>query len=154
MREKEFPPLHPNGFKDIAETDLHTEFVSPFTYQAEDHRTNLLIGLGSFLNEFKELNITAEVWVDGSFATKAPDPSDVDVVFYFRSDEVNKLTGKLKDKFEKLFLSRTFMRNLYKVEVHYGELGRESDYKQWRKTFGTWYDNITPKGIFRIFYNN
>ena len=154
MREKEFPPLHPNGFKDISETDLHTEFVSPFTYQEADHRNNLLIGFGSFLSEFKELNISAEVWVDGSFATKAPDPSDVDVVFYFHSTEVNSLTGELKEKFEKLFLSRKFIRNLYKVEVHYGELGSESDYSQWRKTFGTWYDNITPKGIFRIFYYN
>ena len=150
MREKEFPPLHPIGFKDISETDLHTEFVSPFAYQAEDHRNNLLIGFGSFLNEFKELGITAEVWVDGSFATTAPDPSDIDVVFYFHYDELGKLQGERLEKFNKLFKSRKFILNLYNVEVHYAEINNDLEYSEWRRVFGTCYDNITPKGIFKF----
>lgn len=27
------------------------------------------------------------------------------------------------------------------------------DYQQWQRTFGTCYDNVTPKGIFRMRYN-
>lgn len=154
MREREYTPLHPSGFKDIAETDFHKEFVSPFTYQAEDHRNNLLIGFGSFLNEFKELNITAEVWIDGSFTTTAPDPSDIDVVFYFKPEQVNSLSDDKKDKFQKLFQSRCLIKNLYNVEVFYGMQGSDYDYNQWTYVFGTCYDNVTPKGIFRIFYNN
>jgi predicted nucleotidyltransferase len=153
MREKEFPPLLPNGFKDIFETDLHTEFVSPFTYQAEDYRNNLLVGFGSFLNEFKELNLTAEVWIDGSFATKAPDPSDVDVLFYFDLKDIAELKPEKKEKYVRLFNSRNFMRNLYGVEVHIAERNNEIEIEEWKKTFGTCYDNITPKGIFRLFYN-
>ena len=153
MREREYTPLVATGFKDIVETDLHKEFVNPFNYQAEDHRSNLLIGFGSFLNEFKTLNITAEVWIDGSFATTAPDPSDVDVVFYFNPSEIDSLEQELKEKFQRLFTERRFMKNLYKVEVHYGIRGNHLNYKQLQRTFGTCYDNLTPKGIFRMRYN-
>ncbi len=154
MRETEHPSLLASGFKDIAEADLHTEFVSPFNHQGADHRVNMLIGFGSFLNEFKALNITAEVWIDGSFATLAPDPADVDVVFYFNYNEVASLDGEKLQKFEKLFKSRKFMLHLYGVEVHYAEINNELEYSEWKKVFGTCYDNTTPKGIFRLLYNN
>lgn len=152
MRRVEYPPLFPKGFKDINEQDLHTEFVDCFNH-GKDHRTNLLIGFGQFLNQFKELNLTAEVWIDGSFATTAPDPDDVDVVFYFIPSEVDSLEGERKERFERLFQNRKFMKNLYQVEVFYGVLGDEKDYSQWRNIFGTCYDNTAPKGIFRMFYN-
>jgi len=151
MREKEFPPLIPNGFKDIKETDLHKEFVAPFN-QGEDHRTNLLIDFNRFLNEFKALGLTAEVWIDGSFTTFAPDPSDIDVVFYFAINDIDTLSGEKRIKYERLFQSRKFIKNLYHVEVHYAERNNPQEIAEWAKTFGTWYDNVTPKGIFRLYY--
>lgn len=152
MRDKEHPPLLPNGFKDIREEDLHEEFVRPFNDGA-DHRCNLLIGFGNFLDEFKKLGLKAEVWIDGSFATHAPDPSDVDVVFYFSPSAIDQLTSEKKEKFERLFQSRKFMKNLYLVEVFYAEIGNEVDYAEWRQVFGTSYDKTAPKGIFRLYYN-
>ncbi len=152
MREREFPPLLDNGFKDITEAELHNEFVAPFNH-GHEHRTDLLINFGQFLTQFKELNLTAEIWIDGSFATTAPDPSDIDVVFYFKPEEVDSLEEEKKEKFERLFQSRKFMKNLYKVEVFYGMIGSDYDYNQWNYVFGTCYDNKTPKGIFRMRYN-
>lgn len=152
MREREFPPLLTNGFKDITEAELHKEFVAPFNH-GHENRTDLLINFGQFLNQFKELNLTAEIWIDGSFATTAPDPSDIDVVFYFKPEEVDALQQEKKEKFERLFQSRKFMKNLYKVEVFYGIIGSDYDYNQWNYVFGTCYDNKTPKGIFRMRYN-
>lgn len=152
MREREFPPLLASGFKDIAENDLHSAFVSPFNNDAERHRYNLLIDFSRFLNEFKTLNLTAEIWIDGSFATTAPDPADVDVVFYLHPDEVESLASEKKSKFERLFLNRRFIKNLYKTEVFYAIINHPPDYAKWQNDFGTCYDNKTPKGIFRLFY--
>jgi hypothetical protein len=152
MRDREYAPLLANGYKDITEANLHTEFVEPFN-NGHDHRTNLLISFGQFLSQFKELNLSAEVWIDGSFATLAPDPSDIDVVFYFKPEEVDLLEKERKEKFERLFQSRKFMKNLYNVEVFYGMMGNDYDYNQWNYVFGTCYDNKTPKGIFRMRYN-
>lgn len=153
MRDKEYTPLLANGIKDITEADLHQEFVAPFNI-GHEHRTDLLINFVQFLNQFKELNLTAEVWIDGSFATTAPDPADIDVVFYFKPEEVDSLEQEKKKKFERLFQSRKFMKNLYKVEVFQAVLDQESEYTKWQKTFGTCYDDITPKGIFRLNYRN
>ena len=152
MRETEYAPLLANGYKDITEDDLHTEFVQPFNH-GQDHRTNLLRHFGQFLNQFKELNLSAEIWIDGSFTTLAPDPSDIDVVFYFKPEQVDLLQQEKKEKFERLFQSRKFMKNLYKVEVFYGTMGNDYDYNHWNDVFGTCYDNKTPKGIFRMRYN-
>ncbi len=152
MREKEYPPLYSRGFKDLQERDLYNEFVTPVR-EGTEHRNNLLIDFGRFLNEFKALGITAEVWIDGSFATYAPDPADVDVVFFLKQAEIDSLTEDLRPKFEKLFLSRKFIRNLYKTEVHYAHMNDVWQQMLWQKTFGTCYDNVTPKGIFRIYFN-
>jgi len=152
MREREYSPLLAKGFKDITESDLHAEFVAPFNH-GHDHRNDLLINFGQFLSQFKELKLSAEIWIDGSFATTAPDPSDIDVVFYFKPEEVDSLEQEKKEKFERLFQSRQFMKNLYKVEVFYGIMGSDYDYNQWNYVFGTCYDNRTPKGIFRMRYN-
>ena len=152
MRDKEFRPLVTKGFKDIAESELHKEFVDGFSYKAKDNRNNLLIELGRFLNEFKTLNITAEVWIDGSFATEAPDPSDVDMVFYFNTVEVDALEADKKQYFERLFRSRKLVKSLYNLDVFYGERGSDANYNYWQRVFGTWYDNVTTKGIFRLIY--
>ncbi len=152
MREKEYTPLLASGFKNITEEDMHTEFVLPFN-AGHEHRKSLLKNFGQFLSQFKELGLQAEVWIDGSFATYAPDPFDIDVVFYFKQEQVDALNPEQTKKFNRLFTSRKFMRNLYKVEVHYGELGNQADYDQWTKTFGTYYDNVTTKGIFRLIFN-
>ncbi len=152
MRETEYAPLLPQGFKDIAEADLHQEFVSPFSYGVQDHRVNLLIGFGSFLAQFKMLNLKAEIWIDGSFATTAPDPADVDVVFYLNPDEIEQLSDEKRNLFQKLFRSKKFIRNLYSVEVYVATMDVPQEQQGWLKVFGTCYDNRTPKGIFRMHY--
>lgn len=152
MREKEYPPLLPNGFKDIDEKEMMSVFVDPFNH-GHDHRMDLYIEFGRFLNRFKELELTAEVWIDGSFGTSAPDPSDIDVVFFFEKKQIDELKGERKELFERLFQSRKFIKNIYKVEVFYAQIGNEVDYYDWKQIFGTSYDNTAPKGIYRIYYN-
>lgn len=154
MRDVEYPPLHPQGIKDIGEEQLYPVFVESFGYgQAHDYRQNLLIRFGQFLNQFKQLGIGAELWIDGSFATQAPDPSDVDVVFFFDPVQVNSLSQDKKDLFERLFYNRRFMKAQYQIEVFYGTMSSALDYQKWQKDFGTCYDDITPKGIFRLYFN-
>jgi hypothetical protein len=151
MREKEYPPLYADGFQDIVEKDLHKVFIAPFTKGIE-HRTDLLLNFVQFLKQFKRLGLSAEIWIDGSFATYAPDPGDIDMVFYFDETALKAMSDKNRQLFQKLFQNRKFIKNLYQLEVFCGTKDSEEDYAQWRKNFGTGYDNLTPKGIFRLFY--
>lgn len=154
MRDVEYPPLHPQGIKDIGEEQLYPVFVESFGHgQAHDYRENLLIRFGQFINQFKQLGLQAELWIDGSFATHAPDPSDVDVVFFFDLTSIDQLEGDKRDLFERLFTNRKFMKTQYRVEVFYVADPGPLDYQQWRKAFCTYYDNETPKGVFRLYFN-
>lgn len=154
MRDVEYPPLHSQGIKDIGEEQLYPVFVEAFGHgQAHDYRENLLIRFGQFINQFKQLGIGGELWIDGSFATQAPDPSDVDVVFFFDPMQVNSMSQDKKDLFERLFNNRRFIKTQYRVEVFFGTMGNAPHYDQWRQVFGTGYDNVTPKGIFRLYFN-
>ena len=154
MRDVEHPPLHPVGIRDIAEDQLYPVFVEPFGQgNAHEHRQNLLIRFGQFLNQFRQLELPAELWIDGSFATHAPDPTDVDVVFYMDAAQIDRLPDDRRALFERLFFNRKFMKAQYGVEVSYVASNGPPDYRQWTNDFCTCYDNVTPKGLFRLYVN-
>lgn len=154
MREIEYLPLYPGGIIDIDEEQLYPVFVESFGQgEAHDYRQNLLIQFGQFLTQFKKLGIGAELWIDGSFATHAPDPGDVDMVFFFDLTDIDQLDSDKRNLFERLFLNRKFMKAQYRVEVFYVASPGPLDYDQWRKDYGTCYDDVTPKGIFRLYFN-
>ena len=153
MRDIEHPPLHPVGIMDIIEDQLYPVFCERFgTGTAHDYRQNLLIQFGQFLDQFKQLGLAAECWIDGSFATHAPDPGDVDVVFFLDLTAIDQLQGDKRNLFERLFYNRRFMKAQYRVEAFFVANPGPADYQQWQKDFGRCYDDVTPKGIFRLYF--
>jgi Nucleotidyltransferase domain len=149
MRDKEYPPLYPEGFRDIEEKDLHKIFVAPFN-EGVVHRTGLLLNFVQFFKRFKRLGLPAEIWLDGSFATYAPDPSDVDIVFFIDKSMINNLSNTQYALFVKLFSDRKFIKRLYRLEVFIADQNDANEKNEWFNSFGTYYDEITPKGIFRL----
>ena len=151
MREIEYLPLHADGFRDIVEKDLHKVFVAPFA-EGVEHRTDLLLNFVQFFKQFKRLGISAEIWIDGSFATYAPDPNDIDIVFFMNQASITDLCDSKQKLYDKLFLNRKFIKTLYKLEVFYARQNNDNDIARWHDLFGHYYDGITPKGIFRLNY--
>jgi hypothetical protein len=76
------------------------------------------------------------------------------MVFYFNTVEVDALEADKKQYFERLFRSRKLVKSLYNLDVFYGERGSDANYNYWQRVFGTWYDNVTTKGIFRLIIND
>lgn len=151
MREIEYPPLHADAFRDIAEKDLHKVFIAPFN-EGVEHRTDLLLNFVQFFKQFKRLGIAAEIWIDGSFATYAPDPNDIDIVFFMNQDSITGLSNVKQKLYDKLFLNRKFIKTLYKLEVFYARQDNNNDKTRWHDLFGHYYDGITPKCIFKLNY--
>ena len=149
MREKEYPPLHPEGFRDISEKELHKVFVAPFT-EGVEHRTDLLLNFVSFFKQFKRLGLSAEVWIDGSFATYAPDPADIDMVFFIETDAIERLPNSKRVLFNKLFSDKKFIKRLYKLDAFLAKENSSKERTIWFNLFGHYYDTVTPKGIFRL----
>jgi hypothetical protein len=80
----EYRPLYQAGFKDINESDLKSVFVEPF--ENPERREYLLSRFSALLDRFKEVGISSEVWIDGSFSTEKPEPGDIDMIFFINGE--------------------------------------------------------------------
>ncbi|MDQ3020399.1 MAG: nucleotidyltransferase domain-containing protein [Bacteroidota bacterium] len=148
MKEIEFPPLLERGFKDIISEEMNDIFVKPFSEKSE--RNKITKEFQNYIELFLRLNVNSEIWIDGSYATKEPNPSDIDIVFFLEVKQVDSLSGEKEELFQKLFLEKKLIKNLYYVDVYYADINSDSEKEMWEIEFGTRYDKETPKGIFRL----
>ena len=143
----DFAPLFPPGFHEVARADLEAHFVNPF--QSGERRAKLLDGLSALLAELEGLSIEWEVWLDGSFSTKKPDPSDIDVLVIADGVKIQALPLPLQHKLRALLLSPQITKIRYGCEVYFADAGDPNRISYWRGWFG-FSRNEIPKGIPRL----
>jgi hypothetical protein len=80
---------------DVFDTDFNT-FEQTFSFN--DHRKTIFDEYQSFLSILKDLDIGAfSQWINGSFTTKKPFPSDIDVVTFVNFANFEKLEKVLRE---------------------------------------------------------
>lgn len=143
----EYKPLHNAGFLDINSSELENTFVKPFVNK--DRREYLLQRFNSLIERFKETGLNAEIWIDGSFATKKPEPGDIDIIFFVDGKEVNLLHPDSKKILTDLN-NRKITQIRYNCDV-FIVLNQDFNMRSyWRGWFGFSRDEV-PKGIIRLF---
>lgn len=143
----DYEPLYPAGFVDIRDTELEATFLEPFWDKSR--RKYLLGRFSALIERFKETGLNAEVWIDGSFSTKKPDPGDVDTIFFVDDTEVNMLPV---DKQEILveINDRKSSQIRYSCDVFIVPNKDVDNRSYWRGWFG-FSRNEKPKGIIRMY---
>lgn len=139
-------PLLPPGLHDVSEDELSRHFVDPFGDAKK--RRELVDGLRRFTNAIKGLGVGFELWLDGSFVTKKPDPDDVDVVVFIPSNQVNALLPEQRQALAMLFVP-TYSKAMF--GCHAFDVLAEDNMarKGWQDWFG--HDRLDrPKGILRM----
>lgn len=144
---EEFEPLFAPGFHDLARGDLEPHFIDPFP--GADRRVRLLAGLSGMLSELEGLGIEWEVWLDGSFSTKKPDPNDIDVLVIADGARLNELPIAVQQRLRALLLNPQVAKVRFGCEVYFADSGDPSRLSYWRGWFG-FSRNETPKGIPRL----
>ncbi len=148
----EYPPLLAEGFQDIKLDELKVIFLTPFPKTTT--RTKILRIFKHWIKGVKKLNVKCEIWIDGSFATEKVDPKDIDVVLFISSKDQFKLEKspkkQLLDRLTNQKLTKE-QRKKYLCDSYLGFLEDVFDRREWEKLYGRLRDEITPKGIFRIF---
>lgn len=71
-----FPPLFSKGFCEVMEADIQDAFVGDIN---TPKRKMLASQLRLFISELKRLGVKGELWINGSFSTKNPNPTDIDL---------------------------------------------------------------------------
>ena len=143
----EYPPLFPPGFHDVEDGKLDALFVEPFPDPSV--RKELVENLRSFLIAIKATGIRAEVWLDGSFTTKKPDPADIDAVIFYDPTEVQGLVLQHQTTLDEL-ADTNKSKLKYKCDVYFVPNNRLEHRSYWRGWF-CFTRTEEPKGIARIF---
>jgi hypothetical protein len=145
--KQEYPPLFAPGLVEITMDDLERLFVEPF--ESPWARRRLVERLRDLIAVLQEIGLSCEVWIDGSFLTFKPEPSDIDMVILSDDESRAKLTVSQCSTLDKLIKNKDRTRYRYKCDLSF--CGRH-DLKQrdyWFRLYG-YSRSKQPKGIARL----
>lgn len=147
----EYPPLLNQGFQTVKLDQLKPMFLAPFP--ASTTRVIILRRFKNWLKGVKKLNVSCEIWIDGSFATEKVDPRDIDVVLFISSTDQFKLEKSPKKQLLERLTNQGLTKEQRKkclCDSYLGFLEDELDHREWERIYGRLRDGVTLKGIFRI----
>jgi predicted nucleotidyltransferase len=143
----EYDPIFQPGFHNLEEANLDIHFVRPFPNS--NQRELLLYHFRRYLSAIRTIGVSIEIWIDGSFATKKFEPSDIDIALVFEPNEVNSLPQDKIALFMEIFNSAE-VKIRYKCDIYPVSRDNQMMLSYWRGWFGFDRDE-RPKGIPRIF---
>jgi hypothetical protein len=142
-----YKPLLVPGIHDIEEKDLSNHFLSSFADSTT--RKRLIEGFRKYLAALKQFGIKFEIWVDGSFTTEKPDPSDIDLVVFGSRAELNALPEQQLQALKPLLLNRAAIKLQLGCDVLFCVAEDIDGRSYWRGWYGFDRDE-NPKGIARL----
>lgn len=113
---------------------------------ATERRIELFARLAVFLNNVAATGCDADVWIDGSFTTKKPDPSDIDIALFIHEESLAMLNTEAQEALYSL-LDRPVAMERFGLDLYVELFGDFHRAAYWRGVFGFCHDETTPKGI-------
>lgn len=144
---REWPALLPAGLHDTDLQAIEQRCVNTFT--KSNARPRIFAGLRLLLQTLREMGLKGEIWLDGSFLTEKPEPSDVDLLFVADSAALAQTYARHAATLEALF-SRGEARALYLCDAYCCTQDDANKLSYWRGWFGFFRDGSRAKGIARI----
>jgi hypothetical protein len=109
----EFDPIYPAGIHYISFDNLNEIFVTPF--ENGERRKYLSERFRAHIEKFSDLELIADIWLDGSYLTNKPEPGDMDIPIVFDVNKVNNSPVE-KDRCYKNYLTAS-SKIRYSIDV-------------------------------------
>ncbi|MFH1818552.1 MAG: hypothetical protein ABIK08_02315 [Pseudomonadota bacterium] len=150
MPKMAYKALFPPGtFVDVALSNIPGVFASEVD---TPQRRRLSSQLRLFIGYMQNLGLTSfEMWIDGSFTTVKPNPTDVDVVCFIPRSEIEKLSDENRTSLQYLASEegRPYVREKWSVDYYHCPFDSLIERNYWKERFSK--DEYgEPKGIGRI----
>jgi hypothetical protein len=126
-------PLFRFGEHRINEDRLEEIFVAPF--EGSSSRSHLTASLRALIGFVRQIGITCDVWIDGSYATRKHEPSDVDVAIFINPGQIERLSDSGYSQLQ-LLLDRGLMLERYACDVFVERANDEKRKQYFRELFG------------------
>lgn len=141
-----YPPLYQSGFARIKETDIEQVFLG---LVSTPRRKMLASQLKLFIHKLQSIGTKGELWIDGSFSTKNPEPMDIDLLLVIpritlsgMSEAGREELANLTDKANRAYVRAKWSCDLYVIES--SDIG-------WRRYYEDLFsknpDGLNKKGI-------
>lgn len=149
LPKEDFPPILRAGIHRMTVDTIRDTFVSPMPEASR--RLQLFSNLDQWVARLRQLNVTATLWLDGSFVTRKPEPADLDYVLWNPS-----FVGPITDegKVELLAMTdRAKARAAFGIDLYVAtpspneQMNREA---YWRGLFGFQHDGRSAKGFVEL----
>lgn len=133
------------GFKKLSIEQIDDVFID---HQSDSPRRKLLAAhLRLFIQKLQSLGVTGELWIDGSFSTKNPNPSDIDVLLVISESTLEKMSDANYEELDTLADDRQYVRTRWNCDfyvVESSDIGSRKYYEDW---FSRNPDEFNRKGI-------
>lgn len=139
-----YPPLLEVGFKRIQVDDIEQIFVG---INQTPKRKMLASMLRLFVQKLRSLSVKGELWIDGSFSTKNPEPMDIDVLLVIPRVTLSSMTPSDQAELLQLSDDRELTRARWSCDLYVIEssnIGKRKYYEEW---FSNNPDSQNKKGI-------
>lgn len=140
-------PISPGGFQPLTSADLLPHFADDFEPPHQAIRRRMVGRLLAYLAELAAFQLPMEVWLDGSFTTRCPEPDDIDLVVLLAPHDIERLNPAQRRRLWLLLNERERVRIRYDCDVYHVSIQETERRSYWTRTFATNHDG-TPKGIF------
>lgn len=158
-KKGEFPPLRPEGFWTIHESDFERVFLWKTLQPPGFRRRAYLISqLRKYLHSLTDaLPTELEIWIDGSFTTYKPNPEDVDLVVFANAQACEPFFKKEPEIMRRLFMPSKgelikYPKLIFNVDAYLDFADSPKSKTRWINQFGT-ARNLAKKGIFVLRYD-
>lgn len=144
----EFTALLAPGIHRLSEADL--EQLAVMAFPKSVRRQVLFAHLQLWLSALRATGATGYVWLDGSFMTEKPEPSDIDLVAFpsWAATLPVDVQGRVVALFDQAAVKAQYSLDVYLVNPGQANTVQMTSY--WRGWFGFCRDGTTAKGIAEV----
>ncbi|MGI5066986.1 DUF6932 family protein [Treponema putidum] len=141
--KKEYEPILPAGLHTMNLEKCKELCVNSFC--GGQQRLFLYGNLCKYIGSLSKISVHFEIWIDGSFTTKKPEPNDIDIVIFAEENDISKLSGQKQGLLYDL-INKPEVRKSYSIDIYFAVKNDLDIRSYWRGWFGFTRDE-KPKGI-------
>ena len=130
--------------------NLEKTVLNPF--QDKRTRANLCNRLRALIQELEAYQVEMIIWLDGSFCSKKPHPSDIDIVIFLNEQDLNKLSSDKYNELLSFLENRNTIQARYGCDLYFNGMKDTDRYHHWGSIFS--YNQLSEaKGFIQIRVN-
>lgn len=141
-----YPALYQAGFEKIKEAEIEQTFV----VSSDSPKRRLLAShLRLFIGKLHSLGVKGELWINGSFSTKNPNPMDIDLLLVISRSALADMTVENQRGLDELTNNsgREYVRMRWNCDLYVIESSDIGQRRYYEELFSRNPDSLSKKGI-------